>query len=924
MKKIYTLFFGLIFSLTVSAQCTELFISEYAEGSSNNKYLEVFNPTDASVDLSDYALIRNNNGGTTSPDTFFFNGTLDAKDVYVIANASADSIILSYADTTGTATYYNGDDALSLLKISTSTLVDNIGVLGVDPGSGWAVGTGFTNEHTLVRKSSVDAGQTDWALGAAEWDVYAQNTWDYAGSHRSICTGIQNAGYDIEGDDSYRDFWRNRDFEDQLPNTNLLQITSSPVHMGVKAGKFPSSGDRIAYQAVVVKPMTNYIIKFWYTMKTNNTGSATVTILEGDIRDTINVTGATIASVTVNDQTDANTYVQDSIEFTSGASDIAAIYLTNEGEEFRFDSWDIEEAQATVVAAIQNPGFDIEGDDSYRNFWRNSAFEDSASSSAMIQITSGPTHNGSAKAAKLPSDGSRAGYQAVDVNPNTDYIVTYWYTMKTSPAGSANVAILGMDLVDPALVAANTIASSTVIDQTDANTYIKDSVAFNSGSSSQIAIYFTNTGVESRFDSWNIYEGTVVVAEPTAAAPDPTADAVDVISIYSQSYTDPAGINYFPNWGQSTQYSVFEIGTDSMIKYSALNYQGVDFNASQIDASSMEMLHIDIWTADVDSVLIFPISRTTGEKSVNNVLTPGQWNSIDILLSDFTSQGLSMSDIFQFKFDNLGLSRSAGTIFIDNMYLWKEPTLVYNVADIADVIMLDADLAATNEDALYELTGVVYGVDLDGNAGISFTIIDETAGINIFNYNDVDDYVVTEGDEITVKGKIDFYNGLLELFADSILVNSSGNTLKSATQVEAPSEATESDFIVLRKVWITNDTTTMWPNNGNVELTNDDMDTFQIRIDKDIPGIVGMPVEFDTMTITGLGGQYDGSAPYNEGYQIFPRGLSDIAEYVDRSSVRESVIKTRVYPNPTSNNLTVIGTQKWDTYKVFNILGGIV
>jgi hypothetical protein len=412
--------------------------------------------------------------------------------------------------------------------------------------------------------------------------------------------------------------------------------------------------------------------------------------------------------------------------------------------------------------------------------------------------------------------------------------------------------------------------------------------------------------------------------EPTAAAPDPTADAVDVISIYSQSYTDPAGINYFPNWGQSTQYSVFEIGTDSMIKYSALNYQGVDFNASQIDASSMEMLHIDIWTADVDSVLIFPISRTTGEKSVNNVLTPGQWNSIDILLSDFTSQGLSMSDIFQFKFDNLGLSRSAGTIFIDNMYLWKEPTLVYNVADIADVIMLDADLAATNEDTLYELTGVVYGVDLDGNAGISFTIIDETAGINIFNYNDVDDYVVTEGDEITVKGKIDFYNGLLELFADSILVNSSGNTLKSATQVEAPSEATESDFIVLRKVWITNDTTTMWPNNGNVELTNDDMDTFQIRIDKDIPGIVGMPVEFDTMTITGLGGQYDGSAPYNEGYQIFPRGLSDIAEYVDRSSVRESVIKTRVYPNPTSNNLTVIGTQKWDTYKVFNILGGIV
>jgi hypothetical protein len=409
--------------------------------------------------------------------------------------------------------------------------------------------------------------------------------------------------------------------------------------------------------------------------------------------------------------------------------------------------------------------------------------------------------------------------------------------------------------------------------------------------------------------------------EPSTAAADPTADAVDVISIYSQSYTDPAGIDYFPNWGQSTQYSVFEIGTDSMIKYAALNYQGIDFNASEIDASAMEYLHLDIWTADVDNFMVFPISRS-GENSVTKSLTKGSWASLDIPLSDYTSQGLSMSDIFQLKLEDP--ANSSGTVFIDNIYFWKMPTLVYTVADIADVIMLDADLAATNEDALYELTGVVYGVDLDGNAGISFTIIDETAGINIFNYNDVDDYVVTEGDEITVKGKIDFYNGLLELFADSIVVNSSGNTLKSATQVEAPSEATESDFIVLRKVWITNDTTTMWPNNGNVELTNDDMDTFQIRIDKDIPGVVGMPVEFDTMTITGLGGQYDGSAPYNEGYQIFPRGLSDIAEYVDRSSVRESVIETRVYPNPTSNNLTVIGTQKWDTYRVFNILGGIV
>ena len=89
----------------------------------------------------------------------------------------------------------------------------------------------------------------------------------------------------------------------------------------------------------------------------------------------------------------------------------------------------------------------------------------------------------------------------------------------------------------------------------------------------------------------------------------------------------------------------------------------------------------------------------------------------------------------------------------------------------------------------------------------------------VYNFADVNDYVVTEGDDITVRGKIDFYNGLLELFPDSIRVNSAGNTLKDPIDVAAPSEATESNFIRLEKVWITNDTTTVWPNNGNVELT---------------------------------------------------------------------------------------------------------
>lgn len=599
MKKIYTILALLISSTLASAQCSDLFFSEYSEGSSNNKYLEVYNPSGASIDLSTYSICVIGNGGTYT-NTFQLYGTLGSDKVFVVSTDQSDpTAILTKADTAlsfPSIAHFSGDDAVCLL--SGTDTIDVIGVRRVREN--WTVGSGSTKDHTLVRKASVSAGETDWTIAVDQWDVYPQNTWTYLGSHASICS------------------------------------------------------------------------------------------------------------------------------------------------------------------------------------------------------------------------------------PKT---------------------------------------------------------------------------------------------EPSTAAPNPTQNAEDVISIYSESYSDPAGINYFPGWGQSTQYSVFEIGEDSMIKYSALNYQGIDFNSSEIDASAMEMLHIDIWTADVDDIDIFPISRATGEKAVKKTLKAGQWNSIDIPLSEYTSQGLSMADIFQFKFDNLGASRGTGTIFIDNMYMWKEPTKVYTVSDIVDVIDLDADLQPKNLGSLYEITGVVYGIDYDGNAGLSFTIIDATSGINIFNFVDVSDYVVTEGDEITARGEIDFYNGLLELKVDSIKVNSSGNTLAKPTLVAKPTEDTESEFIQLEKVWIA-DGTTEWPDNGNVLLTNDAMDTFQIRIDKDIPGIVGEAVAFDTMTIVGIGGQFDGSAPYDEGYQIFPRGLDDIMEWKSKVSVKElNRVAVGVYPNPTSGTVQLLGNNSWNTYRVYNTVG---
>src|SRR5690554_102880 len=85
MKKVL-LSFGLLLSAAVSAQdCNELFISEYVEGWSNNKAIEIYNPTNQTIDLSDYIIVRYSNGSNfAGPESAVeLTGTIEPNDVYV-------------------------------------------------------------------------------------------------------------------------------------------------------------------------------------------------------------------------------------------------------------------------------------------------------------------------------------------------------------------------------------------------------------------------------------------------------------------------------------------------------------------------------------------------------------------------------------------------------------------------------------------------------------------------------------------------------------------------------------------------------------------------------------------------------------------------------------------------------------------------
>ena len=159
----------------------------------------------------------------------------------------------------------------------------------------------------------------------------------------------------------------------------------------------------------------------------------------------------------------------------------------------------IEPPTPTDGPEILNPGFDEEGEDEYRDGWRNSGL------GGTIQITSSPIHEG-VKAAKLPPEADRIGYQAITVTPNTDYVLSFYYTMKTEPVGSLNVSILGGEVTDPGAIAGATIASFTGTDQSSASDYTFATLEFNSGSNGTVAIYFANIAAESRIDSFTIQE----------------------------------------------------------------------------------------------------------------------------------------------------------------------------------------------------------------------------------------------------------------------------------------------------------------------------------------------------------------------------------------------------------------------------------
>ncbi len=168
------------------AASTDLFFSEYIEGSSNNKALEIYNGTGAPVNLATgaYSVQMFFNGSSTVGLTINLTGTVAAGDVHVIAQSSANAAILAQADQTSGAGWFNGDDAVVLGK--GTTVLDVIGQIGIDPGVSGAAGLPAppTTRCDASRRSTPATRMATNAFDPAdEWDGYATDTFDGLGAH---------------------------------------------------------------------------------------------------------------------------------------------------------------------------------------------------------------------------------------------------------------------------------------------------------------------------------------------------------------------------------------------------------------------------------------------------------------------------------------------------------------------------------------------------------------------------------------------------------------------------------------------------------------------------------------------------------------------------------------------------------------------
>ena len=165
---------------------------------------------------------------------------------------------------------------------------------------------------------------------------------------------------------------------------------------------------------------------------------------------------------------------------------------------------------------------------------------------------------------------------------------------------------------------------------------------------------------------------------PTEPAPTPTDAAADVISLFSDAYTDAAVDTWSAEWDQADVADV-DIAGNAAKRYTGLVFAGIEFTSATLNATSMTHFRMDIWTPDATETAAFKVKLVDfgpngvydggGDDSEHEItvtaasgLATGEWVSLDLPMASFT--GLSA----RAHLAQLIISGDLNTVYVDNIY----------------------------------------------------------------------------------------------------------------------------------------------------------------------------------------------------------------------------------------------------------------
>lgn len=245
---------------------------------------------------------------------------------------------------------------------------------------------------------------------------------------------------------------------------------------------------------------------------------------------------------------------------------------------------------------------------------------------------------------------------------------------------------------------------------------------------------------------------------------------------------------------------------------------------------------------------------------------------------------------------------------------------VYTFDQINDV---DTSGNADSLNVTCELRGIAHCIDLRGGSGLDFPFAssDNSAGIRVFTFNDVDAYSVTAGDSLHIWGRVSQFNGLLQFSPDSIAVISQGNATASPIMVTQLSEMYENRLVMFNNMSLVD--TAEWTGMGsgfNVRITDGSTDTITLRIDNDV-NLYSMPAPLGTFSVSGWVTQFDPSMPRDEGYTLSTCGMNMLTNTIE---VENNSTEVSIFPNPAASVLNVQSAAEIENITVYNTLGQVV